>query len=131
MVMLSELGGMQESNENVWSISMSFDIETRSGDGDEIVHRTYTFGYAREWEKWTFHEFKEKRTKDTTRMSDRNWRQSRHIMWHEVNETPTVEVPPEVADELQQATGAESIVIQVPSGGIKENTYEELYIADD
>ena len=129
--MLSELGGMQESNENVWRISMSFDIETRSEDGDEIVHRTYTFSYAKEWEKWTFQEFKEKRTEDTTRMSDRNWSQSRHIMWQEVNETPTVEVPPEVADELQQATGAESIVIQVPSGGIKENTYEELYIADD
>lgn len=131
MVMLSELGGMQESDENVWSVSMSFDIETRSEDGDKLVHRTYTFAYAKEWDKWTFQEFTEKRAKDTTRVSNRNWQDSRHIMWHDVNETPTVEVPPEVANKLQEATGAESIVMQLPSGGIEEGNYEEVYCADD
>lgn len=129
--MLSELEGMQESDENVWTISMSFDIETRSEDGNELVHRTYTFSFAKEWEKWTFSEFHERRTLDTTLITERNWQQSRHIMWHDVNETPTVEVPPEVADKLQEATGAESIVMQLPSGGIEENTYEEVYIAND
>lgn len=129
--MLNELDGLQESDENVWSISMSFEVETRSEDGEELVHRTYRFGYAKEWDKWTFQEFQERRTLDKGLISDRNWQQSRHIMWHDVNETPTIEVPPEVADKLQEATGAESIVLQIPTGGIEENSIEEVYIADD
>jgi len=129
--MLNELDDLQESDENVWTISMSFEVETRSQDGDELVHRSYTFAYAKEWDKWTFSEFHERRTPDTGLVTDRNWEQSRHIMWHDVNETPTIEVPPEVADKLQEATGAESIVLQIPTGGIEENTYEEVYIADD
>lgn len=129
--MLSELGGMQESDESVSGVSMSFDIETRSENGGELVHREYTFSFSREWGKWMFQEFREKRTKDTVSVSNRNWRDSRHIMWHDVNETPTVEVPPEVAEELQEATGAESVIMQIPSGGVEENNYEEVYIADD
>lgn len=128
--MLNELDGLQESNENVWTVSMTFDIETRSEDGGELIHREYSFSYAKEWDKWTFQEFRERRTPDNGTISDRNWQQSRHIMWNDVGETPTVEVPPEVAEKLKEATGAESIVMQLPSGGIQENTYEEVYCAD-
>lgn len=128
--MLNELDDLQKSGETVWNISMSFDVETRSDDDGELVHRTYRFGYAQEWDKWTFQEFRERRTPDARTVSDRNWQQSRHIMWNDVNETPTIDVPPEVTEKLQEATGAESVVIQAPSGGIEENDYEEVYCAD-
>lgn len=124
--MLSELEDLQESDESVWCTRMSFDIETRSEDGDELVHKTYTFSYAKEWDKWTFQEYHEKRTPDTSRMSDRNWRKSRHIMWNDVNETPTIDVPPEVSKQLAMATGSESVTIQVPAGSINDLEYEQF-----
>lgn len=124
--MLSELEDLQESDESVWCTNMSFDIETRSDDGDEIVHKKYTFSYAKEWDKWTFHEYKEKRSPDTTKISDRDWSKSRHIFWQDVNETPTIDVPPEVSKALAEATGSESVTIQVPAGSIQENEYKQF-----
>ena len=124
--MLSDLQGLQESDENVWTTAMSVEIETRSEDGDELVHKEYTFSYAKEWDKWTFQEYREKRTPDTTKMTDRNWRKARHIMWNDVNETPTIDVPPEVAQSLAEATGAESITIQVPAGSLDEPKYDQF-----
>jgi len=124
--MLSELSDLQESDESVWGIGMSFDVETRSTDGNEIVHKEYTFSYASEWDKWTFVEYREKRTQDTTRIGDRNWRESRHLMWQDVNETHTIDVPPEVSEALADATGSDSVTIQVPRGSINERTYQEF-----
>jgi len=124
--MLSELEDLQQSDENVWGISMSFDVETRSEDDNEIVHKVYTFSYAKEWDKWTFQEYREKRTPDTAKMSDRNWRKSRHILWSDVNETPTIDVPPEVSRKLAEATGSESVTIQVPAGSINDRKYKQF-----
>lgn len=111
--MLNELESLQESDETLSCIEMSFDIETRSEDGEEIVHREYFFSYAKEWDKWTFTEFVEKRTSNTDRISERNWRKSRHIYWED-DEAPSVDVPPEVSEALEEATGAETVTIQGP-----------------
>jgi hypothetical protein len=124
--MLNELSGLQSSDESIWHVNMSFEIETRCEESGELVHKTYTFSYAKEWDKWTFQEYHEERTPDTTRITDRNWTRSRHILWSDVSETPTIDVPPEVADALAKATGAESVTIQVPVGGINENEYETI-----
>jgi hypothetical protein len=124
--MLNELEDLQESEESVWTTSMTFDIETRSEDGNELVHKKYVFSYAREWDKWTFSEYEEKRTPDTSRMGDRDWRQSRHIFWKDVNETPTIDVPPEVSKALADATGSESVTIQVPFGSVQETKYKQF-----
>ena len=125
--MLSDLQELQSSDESLWHIDLSFDIETRSEDGNELVHKTYTFSYAKGWDKWTFKEYHEERTDDTTRMSDRNWKRARHIIWQDINETRTIDVPPEVADALAEATGSESVTIQVPVGGIDKNEYKEIH----
>lgn len=112
--MLSELTELQESDERVWSApTVSFTIQTRSEEGDELIEREYTFSHAKEWDKWTFMEFEEKRTVDTTMITDRNWRRTRHILWQEP-EAPTVDVPPEVEDELQELLGLEEMTIQKP-----------------
>lgn len=128
--MLSELGDIQESDESIWNISMTFEVETRSEDGNELVHKKYNFGYAKEWDTWTFHEYVEKRTPNTGTVSDRNWRDARHIMWGDVTETPSVEVPPEVAEKLREATGADSITMELPAGGIEESKSEVIYCAE-
>jgi hypothetical protein len=109
--MLTDLDNLQESDENVQAIELSFDIETRSDDSGECIERRYTFSYAEEWDKWVFTEFKEKRTPDEGRIADRNWRKSRHVMWHD-GEAPNVDVPPEVSQKLKDATGAEKVTIQ-------------------
>lgn len=124
--MLTELEDLQESEENLWRTSMAFEIETRSEDGNEIVHKEYKFSYAREWDKWTFQEYFERRTPDTASMGDRDWRKSRHIFWQDVNETPTIDVPPEVSKALAKATGSESVTIQVPAGTINESKYKQF-----
>jgi hypothetical protein len=112
--MLSELTELQESEEDVWGKpTVSFTIETRTEDGTELVQREYTFSHAPEWEKWTFQEFEEKRTEDTSLITERNWRRSRHIIWSEP-EAPTVDVPPEVEKELQELLGLEEMTIQKP-----------------
>lgn len=123
--MLSDLTDLQSSEESVWSIDLSFDIETRSEENDELVNRKYTFSYAEEWDKWTFKEYREERTPDEERMMERDWKRSRHVVWQD-SDVPTVEVPPEVADALAEATGADDVTIQVPTGAINEVEYEDV-----
>ena len=118
--MLNELHDEQKSDETVRNISLTFDVETRSSSENEIVHRKYTFSYAKEWDQWTFHEFEEKKTPDTTRMTDRSWSTSRHIFWQDFSETPSIDVPKEVADQLAEAIGADSVTIQTPHGSSVE-----------
>lgn len=124
--MLDELTDLQESDETLWTTNLSIDIETRSEDENELVHKEYSFSYAKEWDKWTFSEYVEKRTPDTASISGRNWRQSRHIFWQEVNKTPTIDVPPEVSKALAKATGSESVTIQVPAASISEHEYKQF-----
>lgn len=128
--MLNDLSELQSSDETVWHIDMSFDIETRSKEGSELVHKTYTFGYAAEWDKWTFQEYHEERARDTREMANRDWTRSRHIVWSDVDETRTINVPPEVADALAEATGAESITIQVPRESVNDTRYETIREAE-
>lgn len=110
--MLRNLGELQESSEDVWSCAeVSFTIDTRSEDGDEIVEREYTFSRAPEWEKWTFTEFEERRAEDTARVTDRTWRPSRHVMWQN-SESPSIDVPPEVEEKLEELLDLEEMVIQ-------------------
>jgi hypothetical protein len=124
--MLTDLESLQSSDESVECTTVSFDIETRSDDGDEIIERVYTFSHAPEWDKWVFTEFCEKRTPIAERVSERNWRKSRHVLWSDPNETRTIEVPPEVSKRLAEVTGATSVTIQVPTGGIDVNNYHEF-----
>lgn len=128
--MLSDLSEIQESDEEVWHIKLSFDIETRSTEGDEIVHKTYTFAHAKEWDSWHFHEYHEERSPNTDAITDRDWTRSRHILWQDINESQTIDVPPEVARALQEATGADEIVIQAPAGSITEDTYDKITVSN-
>lgn len=123
--MLTELEELQHSSEDLWGVNLSFEIETRSEDGDELVHKEYSFSYAKEWDKWTLTEYHEKRTPDTNLMTKRNWRKARHIFWDDA-ETATIDVPPEVSKALAQATGSDSVTVQVPAGSVDEHTYKQF-----
>jgi hypothetical protein len=125
--MLGELTELQQpSDETIQRIDMNFEVRTRDSEANELVEKVYTFCYAKEWDKWTFQEYVERRSPDTTRMSDRDWRRVQHCLWHDVNETPDIDVPPQVADKLAKATGSESVTIQVPRGPIGDTTYETV-----
>ena len=126
--MLSELEELQQSDESVWSQSMTIEIETRSKSGNELVHKEYTFSYADQFDKWMFSEYVEKRTRDTTSVTDRNWRKSRHLFWQD-GEASTIDVPPEVSQALADATGSESVTIQTPAGSVNEQKYKQ-YVCD-
>lgn len=128
--MLSDLSDLQSSDEDVWHVNMSFDIETRSAESNELVHKTYTFSYQDFFDKWSFREYYEKRTDDTTLTSDRNWKRSRHIIWSDTD-VPTIDVPPEVADALAKATGSESVTIEVPRGTITNSENETVKTVDN
>lgn len=113
--MLTDLANEQGSEEHVWTVDLSFDIETRSQNGDIIIRRVYTFRYAEEWDKWTLFEYSEEKTEDTDDITDRNWRESKHLTWDDPRAIPEIDVPPEVSDELAKATGSSEVTIQVPS----------------
>ena len=112
--MLSELDSLQSSDESVRNIDLTFDVETKSRDDSELVMKKYTFSYAEQFDTWHFHRYKEKRTPNTSRMTNRNWRTVEEIIWNDVHETQKIDVPPEVTQKLSQATGSESITIQPP-----------------
>jgi hypothetical protein len=105
---------MQDTDESVQRVDLTFDIKSRASEGDELVNKTYTFSYARQWDKWTFTEYSEERTPDTPAITDRKWRKSRHIRWDDFSETPTIDVPAEVSEALEEATGADDVTIQTP-----------------
>lgn len=130
--MLNDLNSMQSAeSESVQHTEMQFSIATRDGAAEELVERVYTFSYAQEWDKWTFQEYLERRSPDTSKITDRNWRQARHLFWHEASETPSVDVPSEVAERLAEATGSESVTIQVPAGVPTSNEYETVHTAGE
>lgn len=113
-MMLSDLNDLQTSDESIWGTpDISFEIETRSDDESELIHRRYVFNYAKEWDKWTFSEFEEKKTRNTERVDARNWRRTRHILWGD-SDVPSVDVPPEVTRKLEELLDMDSVVLQSP-----------------
>jgi hypothetical protein len=112
--MLSELTEMQESDENVWTCAeVSFTIETRSEKDDEIIEREYTFSNAPEWGKWPFVEFEEKRAEDTREVTARNWRRTKSVKWSDADQ-PSIDVPPEVSEKLEELLEVDELVLQLP-----------------
>lgn len=122
--MLTDLEELQSSEERVNCTSLSLTVETRCDERDELVEKEYSFSYAPEWDKWTFTEYVEKRTPDVN-IGERNWRMAQHILWDDA-ETPTIDVPPEVSQQLAEATGAESVTIQVPTNSVTAGSYEQF-----
>lgn len=126
--MLTELTDLQKSEESVNKTTLSITVETRvsGGSSNEIVEKLYTFSHAPEWDMWSFYEYQERRSPDTVQISDREWRTAQHIFWQDVSEHRKIDVPPEVAEKLAEATGSDSVTIQVPYGSIHENNYKEF-----
>lgn len=114
--MLTDLDDLQESDESITSVDLTFDVETTSTDGSDVVRKTYTFSYAEEWDKWMFTAFTERRASTDGRASDgyRNWQTARDISWNDVGATPEIDIPPEVTRRLKQATTADSVILQEP-----------------
>ena len=114
--MLSELKEMQKSEESVRSVELSFDIESRCSDGEELVQKVYTFSYASQFDTWTFQSYTEKRTKDTVNITDRDWSVSRDICWNDKSDHPSISVPTEISEALADAIGADVVNLQTPAG---------------
>jgi len=113
--MLRDLNDLQEdTDETVRNIDMTFHIETMDSESNELIRKTYTFAYAEHFETWTFHEYFEERTDDTPKVSGRNWRQEKHVIWTDFTESKQIDVPPQVSNKLAEATGADSIEINSP-----------------
>ena len=110
--MLDELAALQTSDDQYWMSSLSFSVETRSEDGDELVHKTYTFTTTETADEWHFSEYKEKRCDATDGITDRNWRQSRHVWWHEEEEVD-VEVPRIVTNKLADELGVDTVKLEL------------------
>lgn len=115
--MLTELSDLQESDEEVWGVAeLSFKIRTRSKDGDEVIERHYSFNYAKEWDKWTFSDFKEKRAEISEKndaLDTGTWRTTEDLYWRSpkyVQEAKSV--PPEVQEELEEYLDADEFNIQ-------------------
>jgi hypothetical protein len=125
-MMIGELEELQESDEDVWQVGLSFDVETRCEESGEVVHKQYTFNYVKEWDKWVFQEYEEKRTPANERVAERDWRKARHVFWNDIGEQRSIDVPPEVSEELARATGSESVTIQVPNGSVDETKYDQF-----
>lgn len=112
--MLTELSDMQKSDERIWGATrVSFTIETRSDEDNEIVHRKYTFAHAKEWDKWTFQEYEEKRTEDSRNVIDRTWRRTEHRIWSD-SESPDIEIPQEVTTQLEEMLELDELTLQTP-----------------
>lgn len=111
--MLDELSQLQESDEKYWVTTMSFTVETRSEDGNELVHKKYTFSWGEEFDEWHFTEYEEKRSDDTARIGDRNWRTSRHVWWHQVDEPIDIDVPQIVSNKLAERLGCDEVTIRL------------------
>lgn len=114
--MLTELSDLQESDEDVWGMSkVSFTVETRSTEDNELIEREYTFSKSKHWEGWMFHEFEERRSPDTTHITSRNWRRTKNVIYED-GEATNITVPPEVERELEELMGVDEVIIQSPGG---------------
>jgi hypothetical protein len=110
--MLTDLSDLQESDERVWGEpDVSFTVRTRESDSPEIVEREYTFSRAPEWDKWMFTEYEERRADSTNNI--RNWRRTRQLSWSD-NEKPTVDIPQEVEDKIEELLELDELVLQEP-----------------
>lgn len=112
--MLNELTELQQSDEIIWGMSrVSFEIQTRLEESNEIIERSYTFSYAPEWDKWSFVEFEERKAEDVKLMSNREWRTTRRAVTTDSGPLD-IDVPPEVSEQLEELLDLESVVLQTP-----------------
>lgn len=109
--MLTELS---QSDEQVWGTTdLSFSIQTRSEDGNELVEKTYTFSHFPEADEWTFQEYEEERTENTKHIRGRQWRRTRKVRWDD-GEVPDIDVPPVVLEKLEEALDVDELILTKP-----------------
>lgn len=109
--MLDELSKLQTSDERYMMTNMSFTVITRS-NSDELVEKKYTFSWAPEWDEWRFHEYEERRTDDTNRIGDRNWRTAKHVWWNDM-ESIDEDVPQEVSEKIAERLNVDEVNISL------------------
>lgn len=108
--MLDELSKLQEdTDERCWLTSLSFSVETRENNGEDLVHRTYTFTWGQEFDEWHFSEYEEKRCDADDIVGERDWNESRHVWWHEVGEPIDKEVPQTVSNKLAERLDVDEV----------------------
>lgn len=113
MASLTDFSDLQDSDEELWGTpKMSFEFTTRIESDEELVERTYTFSYAKEWDEWTFYEYEEKRSNTIDESKPKNWRRTRHTYWDD-SDAPDVQVPQSVTDKLADLLDKESIELTV------------------
>lgn len=112
MFSLTDIDEHQESDESLFGdpeLSLSF--RTRSDDGDEIVEREYWFAHAKEWDKWTFSSYEERRCDADVRVNEREWRTVERRHWAE-DGSPDVDIPQSVINRLDDMVSSEVIRLQ-------------------
>lgn len=114
--MLKELTSLQDSDETVWdTVDLSFSIRTRDDGAGQLVERAYEFNHAKEWNKWVFTSFEERRVDASSEVSSRNWQTTHSTSWDEPTEIPSnINVPHEVQQELEERLDVGKIVLQQP-----------------
>lgn len=110
--MLDELSKLQTSDERYMMTNMSFTVVTLCDDSGELVEKKYTFSWAPEWNEWRFHEYEERRTEQTHRVGDRNWRTAKHVWWGDMEEIDE-DVPQEVSDKIAERLDADEVNISL------------------
>lgn len=112
--MLEDLSELQESEEDLYATTtLSFTFYTRSVESNELIHKEYTFDHAKEWDKWTLIKYSELRCDADSATSEREWRRTRQLKWSDTEETPEIDIPPEVTEELKERLGVDEITLQL------------------
>lgn len=93
------------------SLSISFSV--RDEEDGELIEKDFEFSYAREWDKWTISNYKEKRCDADVLVSKRNWRTVEDVFWHEMHHSECdIDIPQYVIDKLDEVLGADVVKLQ-------------------
>lgn len=110
---LTDLAEEQESSEDVFGdATMELSFDTRSGDEETIVEKTYTFTHAPEWDKWLFSAYCERRCSTDDPMYNRHWTVVEDVTWDDP-EAATVDIPQSVIDELDETLSIDVMRMQL------------------
>lgn len=111
---LTEVADHQVDDEDLFGEPiLSFSFLTRDEEGGELVESEYTFCLAKEWDKWTFSRYRERRCDSSKSTARREWRKTEDVSWGEVDRDPVdVDVPQAVVEKLDEMIDTDVVKLQ-------------------
>jgi len=111
---LTDTSDYQQDDSQTWlAPRISFTFSARSKSGTELIEKDITYSYAEALDEWSLFHYKERRCRDVSEVSARNWRTVHDVHWDKAHLIDAdVDVPESVVEHLDEMIGLDVVKIR-------------------